>query len=134
MLSGADVAASRGMESFANDAGVLSETVRMGAQVSDLMMDHSLDVAALPVGADQKGVLWAQGLYADVDAGYEVKTTGFAFGADAVLPSGWTVGAAFSTNRGDLENGALENDIEAYGLSIYGREGRVHVHLRGLRG
>ena len=114
------------MEALAADSSALAETQRMGAQVQTTMLDHASSARK------GYGTFWVDGIYSKTDSGdftrstgaygYEADTTGFAFGAD--LPLGddsWRLGAAFSTQRGDLDGSyGLSSDIEGYGFSVYG--------------
>ena len=114
------------MEALAMDAGVLAETQRMGEDMHDLMLEHASS------GRLGNGTFWAEGLFAKTKSGdfkrtsgsstYDSSTTGFAFGMDLpVSMNDWRLGAAFSTQRGDLDGKfGLSSNIEGYGFSVYG--------------
>ena len=121
--------ATRKMERLAAEAGVYSETERLGVAANSLMMNHALERSSRSATGS---AFWADGLYSKMDLGtistssgtsygYDVDVTGFAFGLDAAQGD-WRFGAAFSAQKGDLDGATsdLSSDIDAYGFSLYG--------------
>lgn len=109
------------------ESGILTENVRMAQNAFDTMIDHASTMRA------KRGTVWAEGIYSKAEVsgmkagnrriGYESDDAGFAMGADWTA-AGWHLGAAFSAQKGDLQEteSATVNDIESYGVSVYGRK------------
>ncbi len=126
LISKTGAQATNRMEALGFNAGILSETQRLGSEVLTTMLDHASSARK------GSGTFWTEGLISKTDSGafkrsteasgYESDTTGFAFGVD--LPLGddsWRLGSAFSVQRGDLDGeDGLSSNIEGYGLSVYG--------------
>ena len=127
VLAGNGAEESARLSSMTAEAGILTENVRLAQDAFDTIIDHASTMRA------KRGTVWAEGIYSKADVsgmkaenrrvGYESDATGFAMGGDWSA-SGWHLGAAFSAQKGDLQatESATSNDIDSYGLSIYGRK------------
>lgn len=127
VLEGNGAAKSSQIASMTEEAGILSENVRMAQDAFNTMIDHAATMRA------KKGTVWAEGIYSKADVagmkaenrriGYESDVTGFAMGGDWSA-AGWHLGAAFSAQKGDLQGteSATSNNIDSYGVSLYGRK------------
>ena len=127
VLSGYGARQSARLSSMTAEAGILTENVRMAQNAFDTMIDHASTMRA------KRGTVWAEGIYSKAEVsgmkaenrriGYESDVAGFAMGGDWTA-AGWHLGAAFSAQKGDLQatESATVNDIESYGVSVYGRK------------
>lgn len=116
------VKTTRDTANFADQTGVIAESLRLAATVQDAVTGHALEGRA---GANS---LWVEGLagwHKAADAGYgsayKAETTGFALGAEVLLADGYCLGAALSAQRTDVEgrdgNGS-KNSLDTYGVSV----------------
>lgn len=86
-------------------------------------------------GLPSDGALWAQitggkskaddlGAPAGMKAGYDADAYGLMIGGDAQISGGWTLGAAFGYQKGDLDSEGdfsnISTDVESWGIYGYG--------------
>ena len=80
--------------------------------------------------SDEKAAFWASGIWQTKEtkdfgrnSGYDVDTTGLAFGLD-VPQRDITYGAAFTAQKGDVDahHSATSSEIETYGISFYAKK------------
>ena len=110
------------------------DTVEQAASAIDARL--SLQTAYRDLtGLPSDGALWAQitggkskaddlSAPAGMKAGYDADAYGLMIGGDAQFTGGWTLGAAFGYQKGDLDSEGdfsnISTDVESYGVYGYG--------------
>lgn len=110
------------------------DTVEQAASAIDARLSMQTAYADL-TGLPTDGALWAQitggkhkaddlGAPAGMKAGYDADAYGLMIGGDAQITGGWTLGAAFGYQKGDLDSEGdfsnISTDVESYGVYGYG--------------
>lgn len=110
------------------------DTVEQAASAIDSRLSLQTPYRDL-TGLPTNGALWAQitggkskaddlGAPTGLSAGYDADAYGLMVGGDAQISGGWTLGAAFGYQKGDLDSEGdfsdISTDVESWGLYAYG--------------
>ena len=84
----------------------------------------------------EKVGLWAQGLYNktkySVSDGFDGKSTGIAFGADAYVADNTKLGLGFAYTKSDIDTTGRDVDVDNYSLFLYGEQFFEKLYVNGV--